>query len=106
MYDIKKAAVLGSGVMGGAIAAHLANAGLLVTLLDIAPGSLTPEEEAKGLTLQDKTVRNRIVNLARDKMANARAMQLYTPGFIKRITFGNLEDDLGLLREADWVIEA
>ncbi len=106
MYDIKKAAVLGSGVMGGAIAAHLANAGLLVTLLDIVPAGLTPEEEAKGLTLQDKTVRNRIVNLARDKMANARSMQLYTPGFIKRITFGNLEDDLGLLSEADWVVEA
>ena len=106
MYDIKKAAVLGSGVMGGAIAAHLANAGLLVTLLDIVPGSLTPEEEAKGLTLQDKTVRNRIALQARDKMANARVMQLYTPGFIKRITFGNLDDDLGLLREADWVVEA
>ena len=58
MYDIKKAAVLGSGVMGCAIAAHLANAGLLVTLLDIVPTALSAEETAAGLSLKDRAVRN------------------------------------------------
>lgn len=105
MYDIKKAAVLGSGVMGAAIAAHLANAGLLVTLLDIVPKELTPEEAAKGLSLGDAAVRNRIVWAAREKINNPRAALLFEPGYGERIRFGNLEDDLGLLRDADWVVE-
>ena len=58
--QIKKAAVLGSGVMGSGIAAHLANIGIPTLLLDIVPRELTEEEEAKGLTLEDKQVRNRI----------------------------------------------
>ena len=105
MYDIKKAAVLGSGVMGSAIAAHLANAGLLVTLLDIVPNEPTTEEAAKGLTIEDRAVRDRFVQSARDKMTNPRAMLLYEPKFIRRLRFGNLEDDLELLRDADWVVE-
>ena len=59
--QIKKAAVLGAGVMGAQIAAHLANAGIPCLLLDIAPKELTPEEAAKGLTLDSKDVRDRIV---------------------------------------------
>lgn len=106
MYDIKKAAVLGSGVMGAAIAAHLANAGLLVTVLDIVPQTLTAEETAAGIALGDRPVRDRFVKAARDKMANQRSMLLYEPRTIQRIQFGNLEDDLELLREADWVVEA
>ena len=105
MYDIKKAAVLGSGVMGAAIAAHLANAGLLITLLDIVPGEPTAEEAAKGLTLADRPVRDRFVQAAREKMAQPRATLLYEPKIIRRIRFGNLEDDLALLKDADWVIE-
>ena len=57
---IDKVAVLGAGVMGGTIAAHLCNAGLKVLLLDIVPKAPTPEEAAAGLTLQDAAVRNRI----------------------------------------------
>ena len=106
MYDIKKAAVLGSGVMGCAIAAHLANAGLLVTLLDIVPAALLAEETAAGLSLKDRAVRNRLVNTAREKMTNPRSTLLYEPRYIERIQFGNLDDDLELLRQADWVIEA
>jgi len=105
MYDVKKAAVLGSGVMGAAIAAHLANAGISVTLLDIASTTLTDEEEKKGQTLTDITVRNRIVLKAKEQMQNAKAMLLYTPSNIDRITFGNFEDDLNQLADADWVIE-
>ena len=106
MYDIKRAAVLGSGVMGCAIAAHLANAGLLVTLLDIVPTALSAEETAAGLSLKDRAVRNRLVNAARDKMTNPWSTLLYEPRYIERIQFGNLDDDLELLRQADWVIEA
>ncbi|MFH2125661.1 MAG: 3-hydroxyacyl-CoA dehydrogenase NAD-binding domain-containing protein, partial [Pseudomonadota bacterium] len=60
-HQIRHVAVIGSGVMGGGIAAHVANAGLPVTLLDIAPFKLTPQEEAQGLGLNDPKVKNRIV---------------------------------------------
>lgn len=60
VQPIQKAAVLGSGVMGSGIAAHLANVGIPTLLLDIVPGELTGEEKAKGLTLEDKQVRNRL----------------------------------------------
>src|SRR5689334_17807449 len=59
---IKKVAVIGAGTMGGGIAAHAANTGCQVVLLDIAPTELTPEEQAKGLTLEAKVVRNRVVS--------------------------------------------
>jgi len=58
---IRRAAVIGAGTMGAAIAAHLANAGIPTYLLDIVPRELTPKEEAKGLTLESPEVRNRIV---------------------------------------------
>ena len=60
MYHLKQAVVIGSGTMGAAIAAHLANAGVRVRLLDIVPRELTPQEEKRGLTLQDRAVRDRI----------------------------------------------
>ena len=56
-YGINRATVIGAGTMGAAIAGHLANAGVPVTLLDITPTSLTPEEEKAGLTLDHPTVR-------------------------------------------------
>ncbi len=59
---IKKVAVLGSGVMGSGIACHFANIGAEVLLIDIVPRELDDKERAKGLTLEDKAVRNRIVN--------------------------------------------
>jgi len=65
---IKKVAVVGSGIMGSGIACHFANIGLEVLLLDIVPNTLTEAEEKKGLTLENKLVRNRIVN---EHLANA-----------------------------------
>src|SRR5919204_5298763 len=65
---IKKVAVIGAGTMGGGIAAHCANAGLPVVLLDIAPTELAPEEQAKGLKLESKAVLNRIVNTLFDRV--------------------------------------
>jgi len=61
---VSKAAVLGAGTMGAGIAAHLANAGIPVLLLDIAPKELTPEEQKRGLSLSSTEVRSRIVNFA------------------------------------------
>ena len=75
---IKKVAVIGAGTMGGGIAAHAANAGLQVVLLDIAPTELTPEEQAKGLTLEAKPVRNRIVTMLFDRIKKSRPASLFT----------------------------
>lgn len=102
---IKKVAVIGAGTMGGGIAAHAANAGCQVVLLDIAPAELTPEEQAKGLALDAKPVRNRIVNTLFDRVKKSRPAALFTPERAEQITVGNLTDDLGLIADADWIVE-
>src|SRR5215218_9953309 len=61
-YVIRRVAVIGSGTMGGALAGLFANTGLSVSLLDIVPNKLSPDEEKKKLTLESPAVRNRIVN--------------------------------------------
>ncbi len=61
-YKVNHAVIIGAGTMGAALAAHLANAGVLVTLLDIVPQAPTPKEVAQGLTLESSPVRNRIAN--------------------------------------------
>ncbi|MDA4695428.1 3-hydroxyacyl-CoA dehydrogenase NAD-binding domain-containing protein, partial [Enterobacter hormaechei] len=65
---IKHVTVLGSGIMGSGIAAHFANIGVEVLLLDIVPNQLTDAETAKGLTLEDKAVRNRIASESLQKL--------------------------------------
>ncbi len=104
-YQVKKAAVLGSGVMGSTIAAHLANVGIQCYLLDIVPNSLTKEEELKGLSLEDQQVRNRYAaqNLAR--MLKEKPAPFYSKENANLITVGNLTDDLGKIAEVDWIIE-
>lgn len=104
-YKIHQAVVLGAGTMGAAIAAHLANAGIPVTLLDIIPDKLTPEEEAKGLSLNDSQVRNRIVQQGYDRAVKARPANFYSTDHTALIKLGNLEDDLNAITKADWVIE-
>ncbi len=105
-YKFFKAVVIGSGTMGAAVAAHLANAGVPVTLLDIIPDKLLPDEEKKGLTLQDKAVRNRIVQQGLDRAIKSRPASFFTPDTAALITIGNLEDSLDCVASADWVIEA
>ncbi|NMC14474.1 MAG: 3-hydroxyacyl-CoA dehydrogenase/enoyl-CoA hydratase family protein [Chloroflexi bacterium] len=105
-YKVYHAVVLGAGTMGAAIAAHLANAGILVTLLDIIPDKLTPDEEAKGLSLNDAQVRNRIVQQGFDRAVKAKPANFFTANHAALVKIGNLEDDLGSVAEADWVIEA
>ncbi len=105
VQSIRKAAVLGSGVMGSGIAAHLANVGIPTLLLDIVPKELTEEEKAKGLTLADKQVRNRISMLSLQRLLKQKPAPLTVKGNIKLIEAGNLEDDLNRLKDVDWVIE-
>jgi 3-hydroxyacyl-CoA dehydrogenase len=103
--EIQKAAVLGAGVMGATIAAHLANVGIPSYLLDIVPRELTPEEEKKGLTLESPEVRNRLSTKGKEELLKNRQSPLYRNSYIDLITPGNFEDDMNKLKDVDWVIE-
>ena len=105
-YQIHSAVVIGAGTMGAAIAAHLANAGIPVTLLDIVPNKLIPEEESKGLTLEDRTVRNRIVQSGLDRAIKSRPASFFAKDIAALVSVGNLEDDFDAVAKADWIIEA
>lgn len=104
-YKIHKVVVIGSGTMGGGIAALLANAGIPVTLLDIVPNKLTPEEEKQGLTLADPAVRSRIAREGLDRAIKARPANFMTSELADLVKIGNLEDHFNAVGEADWVIE-
>ncbi|MCG8402237.1 MAG: 3-hydroxyacyl-CoA dehydrogenase, partial [Firmicutes bacterium] len=104
--SINKAAVLGAGVMGATIAGHLANVGIPTYLLDIVPNQLTPDEEKKGLTLESPQVRNRLATGAIRQMLKAKPAPLYVPENEALLTPGNFDDNLNLLTECDWIIEA
>ncbi len=103
---IGKVAVLGSGVMGSRIACHFANIGLEVVLLDIVPFSLNEKEEKKGLTLEHPAVRNRLVNDALTFALKSKPSPIYDKDYASRITTGNFDDNLGLIADCDWIIEA
>ncbi|TYS66977.1 3-hydroxyacyl-CoA dehydrogenase [Sutcliffiella horikoshii] len=103
--SIKKAAVIGSGVMGSGIAAHLANIGIPTILLDIVPNKLTSEEEQKGLTLSDKAIRNKFTSTALQKLLKQKPAPLTSKSNLALIEAGNLEDDLAKIADCDWVIE-
>ena len=105
MATISRVAVLGAGTMGAGIAAHCANVGLQVSLLDIAPDKLTPEEEQRGLTLESPVVRNRIVKAGYDRMAKSRPASLANAAAAGRIRVGNFADNFAWLGEADWIVE-
>ena len=102
---IRKAAVLGSGVMGSGIAAHLANIGIPTLLLDLVPKQLNDAEMAKGLTLNDKAVRNRLSENALKKLLKQKPAPLTVAKNVSLIEVGNLEDDRSRLTEVDWIIE-
>jgi 3-hydroxyacyl-CoA dehydrogenase len=96
-YHIHKAVVIGSGTMGAAIAAHLANAGVPVTLLDIVP---------KGAPAGDKEARNKIVKEGWERCLKAKPANLMAADLMTFVKLGNLEDDFGSVAEADWICEA
>lgn len=93
-YHIQRVAVLGAGTMGAAIAAHAANVGLSVDLLDIVPPGA-----------QDKE-RNTIVKAGFERMLKAKPPALMEQSLAENIRLGNLEDDFERLKEADWILEA
>ncbi|HRQ41245.1 MAG TPA: 3-hydroxyacyl-CoA dehydrogenase/enoyl-CoA hydratase family protein [Chloroflexota bacterium] len=98
-YEIRKVAVIGAGTMGGGIAAHLANIGIPVVLLDIVPPDLSAAEQG------NRKARNRIVQLLYDRMAKAKPANLARADRADLITLGNLEDDFDQIADCDWIVE-
>lgn len=103
--NIRKVAILGSGVMGSQIACHFANIGIRVLLLDIVPREPNEAESKSGLTLESKKVRNRIVNDALAAAIKMNPAPLYRKSFASRIETGNFDDDLHRISDCDWVME-
>jgi len=99
MRRIKKVAVLGSGLMGAGLACHFANVGLEVLLLDIIPPDL-PESDK-----QNRAARNGLTQRGLDNAVKAKPASLYDKDFVRRITIGNLEDDLPKIASCDWILE-
>lgn len=103
---IKNVVVLGSGIMGSRIACHFANIGIEVLLLDMVPKELTEAEKAKGMTLDDPRVRNRIVNEALQAALKSTPSPVYKEEFALKIKTGNFSDNMKDIAEYDWVLEA
>jgi 3-hydroxyacyl-CoA dehydrogenase len=99
MRKIRKAAVIGSGIMGGGIAALLASAGIETLLLDIVPFDLKDKEK------EDPKARNRIVKAGFDTVVKARPALMMHPKDAQRIAIGNLTDDFQKLGDCDWIVE-
>jgi 3-hydroxyacyl-CoA dehydrogenase len=96
---IRKAAVIGSGVMGGGIAALLASAGIKTLMLDIVPFDLSEEEK------KDPKARNRMVKAGYDNLLTIQPALLMQKKDIGLISIGNLEDDFHQLADCDWIVE-
>jgi 3-hydroxyacyl-CoA dehydrogenase len=104
-FKIKKAAVLGAGVMGANIAAHLTNAGIECYLLDIIPFELTEDDKKKGLTEKSPAWRNRFAANGLAGATKSKPASFYAKSNASMIRIGNFEDDLKLLADCDWVCE-
>jgi len=102
---IEKAGVIGAGVMGATIAAQLANVGIETVLLDIVPPELTEEDKKKGLTRESEAFRNKFSSNGLNGALKSKPASFYIPENAKLITIGNMEDDLELLKDVDWIIE-
>jgi len=96
----RRVGIIGAGVMGSGIAAHLANAGVEVVLLDVVPNNLTDAEKS------DPKARNRFSAGGLEKALKSRPASFFHPSFAKLVSVGNVEDDLGKLAQCDLVIEA
>ncbi|WP_079526975.1 3-hydroxyacyl-CoA dehydrogenase/enoyl-CoA hydratase family protein [Halobacillus hunanensis] len=104
-HKIKRAAVLGSGVMGAGIAAHLANVGIPTLLLDIVPRELNEAEKKQGLSLNDQSVRNRLAAASKKALKKQKPSPITSEASLDLIEVGNMTDDMQKLQETDWVIE-
>ena len=98
-FRIEKVGIIGAGTMGGGIAAHLANIGIPVVLLDIVPPNLSDAEK------EDPKARNRWVKGGFDRMVKAKPANLGRKDRANLITLGNTTDDIELLADCDWVVE-
>ena len=105
-WNVERAVVLGAGMMGAQIAAHLANCGIPTRLLDMVPEQLTPEEKKKGLSLSSPLVRNRLAKAGIESARKTKPPAFFLPERASWITPGNFEDNLSSVAEADWIIEA
>ncbi len=103
--EIRKVGVLGAGVMGSGIAAHLANAGVPVLLLDIVPPQPAPDDVKAGLTRDDPRFRNRLALAGIETIKKSKPAALYSKRFLPLISVGNFEDDWGKLASCDWIVE-
>ncbi|MCK5863484.1 MAG: 3-hydroxyacyl-CoA dehydrogenase/enoyl-CoA hydratase family protein [Candidatus Hydrogenedentes bacterium] len=99
MREIKRAAVLGSGVMGAAIAAHLANCGIPSIMLDIVPPNLAEKDKGK------KNKRDGIATAAKKALLKAKPAPLYVKSNLDMIEVGNFDDDMEKISNCDWIIE-
>jgi 3-hydroxyacyl-CoA dehydrogenase len=97
---IRKVAVLGSGVMGSGIAAHVANAGLPVLMLDMVPPKPGPGED-----VHSRAFRNKFALTALGNLRKQRPAPLFTPAALELIEVGNFDDNLARIAECDWVVE-
>lgn len=95
--QIRKTAVLGAGTMGSRIAAHMANAGMPVVLLDMVPPGTAADA--------DNAAKNKFVLTALDGLKKSKPAALFTPDNARLITIGNFDDDLALIGDCDWIIE-
>src|SRR5215470_14577069 len=95
---ISKVAVLGAGTMGARIAAHFANAGVPCVLLDMVPPDATQSS--------DKAARNKIVAAGLDAAVKSKPAAFFEKGLERLVTIGNFDDDMKLIGQADWIIEA
>src|SRR4030095_984742 len=105
-YAINLVVVIGSGTMGGGIAAQVADAGIAVYLPDIAPSALSPDEVKRGLKLDHPRVRNRIVAAALDRLKKLKPAAFFTSPAAGLLTIGKLTDNFAWVGEGDWIVEA
>ncbi len=104
---IEKVAVIGAGIMGAGLAAHLSNVGFEPILLDIVPpGGPDEQDKKKGLTEKSPDFRNKLAKFGRDMSVFSKPASYYLPENANLITAGNLEDNLEDLKDVDWVLEA
>ncbi len=103
--EIRRVGVLGAGVMGSGIAAHLANANVPSLLLDIVPRELSPEDEKAGLTRGDRRFRNKLALAGIETIKTSRPALIYTKRLLPLVSVGNFEDDWDKLGECDWIVE-
>ena len=101
-FAIHRAAVLGSGVMGSALAAHLANAGIPTLLLDIVPPS---GSKVKG-DPSSREYRDAFARAGLERAMKAKPAAFFSAARARRVTIGNLEDDVAKLKDCDWILEA